>query len=180
MKEKKYFNYNERWKLKFDSEHHYREKRSKTIAFFVTACIAITFLFTLPWIWQYKLSIDLGKTEERIIAYNEVEKVIQEQDRLQADIAKMESFLRTIEDRSKDPRATLEQLEKLLPVGTHVRAFSLLADHSIQIGLVLSGPPEVAKLWVNLRNSGLYEDFDFPSVSLADQSQSIDLTLKLK
>ena len=180
MKEKNVFNYAERWKLRFDSDYYHRRKRSKKTAIYITAGIALVILFALPWIWQYKLNSDLTKIQERIIAYNEVQIVLQELDELRTDIGKMEEFLRITEESSKNPRDTLEQLKGLLPEGTEIGAFSLQADYSIQVGMVLLGPPEVAELWVNLVNSGLYEEFDMQTVSLVDQPQSINLTLKLK
>ena len=180
MKEKRYFNYTQRWKLRFDDGYYHGKKRRKTMAIMIAASAAVIIIFALPWLWQFKLNYDLKKTEQNIIAYREVATVREELDRLKADISQMENFLHTTEERSKDPKATLEQLVKLLPEGTQVGAFSLQADHSIQVGLVLRGPQEVARLWINIRNSGLYEGFDMQSVSLVDQSQSINLTLKLK
>ncbi len=180
MKERVYFNYAERWKLRFDIEHYHRRKRRKSFAVVVTACLAVTLIFALPWVWQFKLDYDLRKTEESIVSYSEVATVLQELDMLKTEIAIMENFLQTAEDQSKNPRVVLEQVEKLLPEGTTIGSFSLQADNSLQLGMTLLGPPEVASLWINLRNSGLFEDFDIKTVSLVDQTQSINLTLKFK
>lgn len=180
MKDRRYFNYAERWKLRFDTEHYYRKKRRKSLAMVVTACLAIVFVFALPWLWQIKLDNDLRITEEKIVSYSEVANVLQELDRLNKDIAVMEKFLQTTQENSKNPRIVLEQVSKLLPEGTTIGSFSLQADNSLQLGMTLLGPPEVASLWINLRNSGMFEDFDIKSVSLVDESQSINLTLKIK
>jgi len=144
------------------------------------ASISIALIFSLPWLWQLKLEHDLRSIEDSIQPYSEVSNILQEFDRLNTDIAIMENFLRDIEDKSKNPRLVMEQVEKLLPEGTTLTLFSLQTDKSLQLELVLPGPPEVARLWVNLRDSGMFEDFYMETVSLVDQPQSINLTLKLK
>lgn len=180
MKERVYFNYAERWRLRFDIEHYHRRKRRKSLAVVVTACITVALLFALPWLWQFKLDYDLLKTEESILSYSEVATVLQELDMLKTEIAIMEDFLQTTEEQSKNPRIVLEQVRELLPEGTTISSFSLQTDNSLQLGMTLLGPPEVASLWINLRNSGLFEDFDIKTVSLVDQTQSINLSLKFK
>ncbi len=179
MKEKIYFNYAERWNLRFDIDHYHSRKRRKSVATVVIVGMAVSLLFVLPWFWQFKLDNDLIKTEESIVSYSEVAAVLQEFDKLKIDITIMESFLQTIDEQSKNPQIILEQFEKLLPEGTAIGSLSLQPDNSLQIGMTLLGPREVASLWINLRNSGMFEDFYIDYVSFEDQSQSINLTFKL-
>lgn len=180
MKERIYLNYAERWKLRFDKEHYERRRHRKSMALIALASLFVIIIFALPWIWQVKLDYDLKITEEKIESYNEVSLVLQDIDRLQASIASMEQFLQITEDNSKNPRAVLEMITELLPEGTEVNSFALQADNSVQLSMVLTGPPAVAQLWINLRDSGKFEHFDIKTVSLVDQAQNINLTLKIK
>jgi type IV pilus assembly protein PilN len=81
---------------------------------------------------------------------------------------------------SRDPGTTLNKMKDFLPVGSLVNNFTLSADNSMVISVTLSGPLDVAKLWTSLRDSNLFETFDIQTVSLQDQKQTLNLSLKLK
>ncbi|HHV63656.1 MAG TPA: hypothetical protein GXX46_01045 [Peptococcaceae bacterium] len=179
MKERTQLNYAQRWRIEQSGKRQASQKRRLGNIFFAMLLILVILVGVFPWLWQYKLQHDLVKVEGRIKDYHEVEAVLLELERLQAEIAGMESFLRSAEARAKDPQIVLEQITALLPAGTVITSYNLNADYSVQIGLVLPGPVDVAKLWASFRDSGLFVDFDLNSVSLTDEVKTLNLTLKM-
>jgi len=81
---------------------------------------------------------------------------------------------------SRDPGAILDKLKNFLPAGTLVNSIALSSDNSMVISVTVSGPMDVARLWTNLRDSNLFETFDIQTVSLQDQKQTLNLSLKIK
>ena len=180
MKERTQFNYAQRWKIEQNLTKQATRKRKKGILTLVLAGLFALAILISPWLWQFKLRFDLSKTEEKISDYQEIAAAIQELESIQAEVAGMEDFLTTVSNSSKDPRSVNTQIRSLLPTGVTMTSFSLQADHSIQVGLVLPGAVDVARVWMNFRDSGLFEDFDLDDVSLADGTQNLSLTLKMK
>lgn len=180
MKERTQFNYAQRWRIEHSKEKRTSKKRKRGILSFVLLSLFGAALLALPWIWQFKLHYQLGKVEERIISYREVADTLGEIEMHKAEIARMDNFIKTAEGRSKNPRAIRTQIDNLLPAGTTVTSFTLQADNSVQLGLVLAGPADVAQLWTKFRDSGLFTDFDLPTVSLTDEVKNLNLTLKIK
>jgi hypothetical protein len=180
MKERTQFNYAQRWRIEHSSRRQAQKKRKLGILASAFLLFLLAVLLALPWIWQYKLKYDLSKVEKRIEYYHEVEITLQELESLQAEIARMESFLNTAKAKAKNPEAILGQITDLLPAGTEVTSYALGADYFVQINLVLAGPLDVAELWKKFRDSGLFLDFDLNSVSLTDEVKTLSLNLKMK
>ena len=180
MKERTQFNYAQRWKIEHSREKRTLNKRKRGILSFVLLSLFGAALLALPWVWQLKLHYQLGKVEEKIVSYREVDATLQEIEMYKAEINKMDNFIRTAEGRTKNPKAIRTQIDSLLPAGTTVTFFTLQADNSVQLGLVLAGPGDVAQLWTKFRDSGLFVDFDLTTVSLTDEVKNLDLTLKMK
>jgi hypothetical protein len=180
MKERIQFNYAQRWKAEQSGRKRMNTKKQKDFLLGGLCGLLAAALLASPWIWQEILHYRLAKIEQSIAVYHEVAATLNEVDGLQAQISGMNSFRQTAGTQSKKPRDVLTKIEKLLPAGATVNTFSLQADNSVQIGLEVKGPTDLAKLWMNFRDSGLFTDFDMKSVSLTDEVQHLSLTLKLK
>lgn len=180
MKERTQFNYAQRWRLEQNLTKQATRKRKIGILTVVLAGLFVLAILASPWLWQYKLRFDLSTTEKEIGNYQEVAAALQQLDVMQAEVAAMEGFLHTVENSSKDPRDVNAQIRSLLPAGATITSFSLQADYSVQVGLLLPGALDVAQLWMNFRDSGLFEDFDIDDVSLDDGTKNLTLTIKMK
>jgi Tfp pilus assembly protein PilN len=180
MKERKQFNYAHRWKIELGNDKQTLEKKKRRIIIPTVVSLLLVALLILPWTLQLKYKYELEKVEESIEYYAETAVTLGKVEELEAEVARMGTFIKITEEKSKKPRQVLVQINKLLPAGTTVSSFSLQADNSVQLGLVLSSPVDVARLWTNFRDSGLFIDFDIKAVSLTDDVQKLNLNLKLK
>jgi Tfp pilus assembly protein PilN len=180
MKEKKHLNYAHRWKMKLGNDRRTLggKKRGRIIATVLSLLLLV--LLTLPWTLQLKYKYELKKVEKSIEYYADTAVILQEVEELESKVARMSAFRKIAEEKSKNPQQVLRQINNLLPAQTTVSSFSLQADNSVSLGLALAGPVDVAKLWMNFRDSGLFVDFDLTAVSLTDDVQRLNLTLKLK
>jgi hypothetical protein len=180
MKERTQFNYAQRWRIEHSGPKRSTQKRARSAIVLTLLSFILFSVLALPWIWQFVLDHNLTKIEERIVYYQEVAVTLENIDRLEKEIEGKNNFLEVVKGRAKDPREVLTQISTLLPTGTTVTSFALQADNSVQIGLVIPGPVDLAKLWINFSNSGMFTGFDLQSVSLVDQAQTHTLTLKMK
>lgn len=180
MKERTQFNYAQRWRIEQDSNQRTLKDHKSGIAAFMIVGLLLVALLAFPWIWQIVLQNKLNTIEESIGNYQEAEVALQEIERLEAEVAKLDILLKTAEESPKNLRTILPQVRKLLPDGATITSFSLQAENSIQLGLELPGSVDVARLWVSFRDSGLFADFDLKTVSLTEESQNLNLTLKMK
>ncbi len=180
MTERTQFNYAERWNLRFYLNKRLRKQRIRFTLSAVAISLFVLLALALPWIWQYKVEYELAKVESAISPHSSVAAALTETERLQAEINKMEAFLKTIEQRAKNPQEIMGQLHKLLPAGAKVTSFALQADYALQISVIVPGPVDTAKLWISFRDSGWFTEFDLNSVPLTDQEHNLNLNLKLK
>lgn len=180
MKERVQLNFAERWRITFEQDKIRRRQHRVRIAAAVFVALGLLVLGGIPWLWQLKLGLDLTALERSISEYSEVSATLQEIEQLKAEIDRKEAFFNMLEKNSKKPQLVLKKIESLLPPGATIGSFSLQADNSVQISVTLPGPVDTARLWINLCDSGLFEEFDFKTVSLTDRVQSLDLSLKLK
>lgn len=179
MQEKLQFNFALRWEQIQAKEKAPKRKLIKTAAIGIVGFIVIGLAGSTPWVWEYKLRQDLLRVNTEIQKLNALDTQVNQMNSLKGQIEKKKRVEQLILS-SRDPAAILNKLKSFLPVGTLVNSINLSADHSMVIGVTLSGPVDVAKLWTNLRDSNLFETFDIQTVSLQDQKQTLNLSLKLK
>jgi len=179
MKERSQFNYAQRWRISNSGNERATQKRIRGFVMFSLIGFLVVGLFAVPWIWQFALRHELEQVEAKIAYYHDVEITLAEIGQLEAQLAQMNNFLGLTAEKSKNPREVITQMRTLLPAGTTITSFSLQADYSVQLGVFLPGPIDLAKLWINLRDSGLFTDFDMNTVSLTDEEKRLNLTLKL-
>jgi len=146
---------------------------------FLGGLLLVAFVLS-PWLWQIKLQYSLNQIESNIKDYQDVAGICAEISQLQTQASNMNNFRQMLETKKKDPRVIMNNIRKLLPAGATIMSFSLQADNSVQINITVAGPVDLAKLWVSFRDSGMFEGFDMCAVSLADQVQTLNLSLKLK
>lgn len=180
MKARMQFNYAERWRIAHSVKERAAQKRLRSILLNSLIAVLALGLLTLPWAWQYVLEHKLEKVENQIVYYHEVEVALNDIDRLEGKLSRMSNFLKMTEGNSKNPREVISKIRNLLPEGANITTFALQADNSLQLGVILTGPTDLAKLWINFRDSGLFDDFNLDTVSLRDEVNRLDLTLKLK
>jgi len=137
-------------------------------------------LLASPWAWDYKLSYDAAKLEEQIDALGDINQEVQKRDALLAQVQGQEQIRDLAANTTQDPGKILADLGQYLPPGTTVTNFSLRADNTFTVGLSVPTPVDVARLWVSLEESGLYEGVNIQTVSLEDKSQTLNLYLQLK
>lgn len=179
MQEKLQFNFALRWEQDQVKEKAPKRKLMKTVILGIAGFIVIGLAGSTPWVWEYKLRQDLMRFNSEIQALGSIDTQVRQMNSLKGQIAKKKKIEQTILS-SRDPGLILDKVKNFLPVGTLVNSISLNADNLMVINVTLLGPVDVAKLWTNLRDSNLFETFDIQTVSLQDQKQTINLSLKLK
>jgi type IV pilus assembly protein PilN len=136
-------------------------------------------LGSTPWAWEYKLRQDIQRINADIQELNEVDTKVNQLNVLKEQIDKQKQIQQLISS-TRDPGTVLDKLKTLLPVGTLVNSLALSGDNSMIISVTVPGPIDVATLWINLRDSKMFETVDIQTVSLQDQNQTLNLSLKLK
>ncbi len=179
MQEKLQFNFALRWEQIQAKDKAPKRKFRKTVALGIAGFILIGLAGSTPWVWEYKLRQDLLKVNTNIQALNSIDTEVSQMNLLKGQIEKKKKIEQMILS-SRDPGTNLNKLKNFLPAGSLVNSITLSTDNSMVISITLSGPLDVAKLWTNLRDSNLFETFDIQTVSLQDQKQTLNLSLKLK
>lgn len=178
MKHKKEFNFARRWEL---------EQAKLTaptsalplaiIAWGIGGTVVVLAIAGSPWLWEYKLAYDLQSVNQKIVALRPVEIQVQTMNEFKSKIQSSKQFLDLVRKENRDPIEVLDKLKQLLPVGTMVNSFSYTGD-SINIAVSIPLPVDVARLWVSLRDSGIFQNVDIQSVSLVDKVQKLNFTLQ--
>jgi len=178
MKQKREFNFAQRWELEQAKQAApFSAIPLGMIARGIGGTVVVLAIFGSPWIWDYKLGYDLQKTNQKIAELRPVELQVQKLTDLSSKIQKSKQFLELVKKENRDPIEVLSKLKELLPVGAVVNSFSYAGD-SINIVVSIPIPVDVARLWVSLRDSGIFQNVDIQSVSLVDQVQKLTLAFK--
>ena len=182
MRRKNNFNFTLVWenKLKKEASGGNFQLKAKNIVTLVSVAIVIILIGSLPWIWNYKLGYDLAKIHQRIIGLNDIDKQVQSLNSLKKQVQNLKNVIDLTGKSTRDPGPILEKLRLLLPMGTTIKSFSLQADNSLSLSVSIPTPVDVARLWTSLLNSNLFQNVDIQTVSLIDQSQDFNLSLKFK
>ncbi|NLL53480.1 MAG: hypothetical protein GX248_12360 [Peptococcaceae bacterium] len=179
MKERKQFNFAQRWKIA--QQNLSPLAGSKRLGGPLLVCLGLVVVLALtPWLWQYKLDYQLKQLERYIADYQDVAALDLQVTELQAQRAKMNTFRQIMIEKKKDPQAIIAAITKHLPSASRMLSFALEDDNSIQITVILNEPSDITQLWGGLSNSDLFMELDISSVSMLEEQQILDLTLKLK
>lgn len=182
MRSKKEFNFALRWEqmLWVKTGGHLQRKRRQRI---ITLFLGLVILFAgtaWPWMWAYKLQNDLANVNQRIVSLNSIESQVKKLDALKINNSRQIDIIDQMTKSNIDPQPVLSQMAKLFPPGTTINSFSLAADKTLTMSVSVPTPIDLARLWTNLRDSGLFQNVDFKTFSLLDKTQTLNLSLKLK
>lgn len=177
MKQKKEFNFARRWELEQAKQASPSALPLDLIGWGIGGTVIVLAIFGSPWIWAYKLDYDLQNNNRKFVELRPVEQQLQKIASLNSQIQKSKQFFEFIKKENRDPIEVLYKLKELLPLGTVVTSFSYSGD-SISIAVNIPVPVDVARLWVSLRDSGIFQNVDIQSVSLLDQVQKLTFVFK--
>ncbi|AET66672.1 hypothetical protein Desor_0997 [Desulfosporosinus orientis DSM 765] len=182
MRRKHNFNFALAWKaqLRKESSNGRFYFRTEEIIIFISVLLGLIVIASSPWIWNYKLNLDLTKTNNLILSFKNIDEKVQKLNTLTKQVQNLKSVSELSERSTHDPGPVLEKIRLLLPIGTKIKSFSLQADNSLLLVVSIPTPVDVARLWTSLQNSNLFQNVDIQTISLLDQSQDFNLSLKIK
>jgi type IV pilus assembly protein PilN len=182
MRQKNDFNFAITWEtlLKKEATGGKKNYNSKDVIIIVLVVFLIGAVACLPWVWDYKLGLDLIKTNQAIAKLNDIDQKVQKLNTLKIQIQNLKTVIGLTDKNTHDPAPLLEKLRLLLPVGTTVKSFALQADNSLTIAVSIPTPVDVARLWTSLRDSGHFQNVDIQTISLIEKAQDFNLSLKVK
>lgn len=179
MQEKHDFNFALRWEQQRLKDLRQKREFTKIIRWGILGLAIVGFLGSIPWLWEYKLMQDLQSIDLKIQTLNTLDAEVKQRDDLKDQIEEKKQLQELISS-TQDPAPVLNRLQSLLPAGSFVDSLTLSEENRMVIRVTVSGPVDVATLWINLRDSQLFEAVDIQTVSLQDQNQTLNLALKLK
>ena len=180
MREKKEFNFAQRWVDGLVRENASPTKWKKRAMLWGTgSLIILAVVGSVPWLWEYKVKRDITLVEQQIYALGEISNQVNQFKVLKVQAEGQQQLSDLMKKSTRDPGPVLEKLKKTLPIGTVVTTFSL-QENALTMGASVPTPVDVARLWVSLRDSGMFQDVDIQTVSLQDKAQILNFNLKLK
>lgn len=180
MREKKEFNFAQQW-IEGLARETGRPKKWKTTSLLwgLVSLLLIGVVGSAPWVWEYKLKQDITLVEQQISVLGEITNQVKQLNDLKAQAEAQQKLLDLMKKSTREPGPILENLKKTLPIGTVVNTFSL-QENTLNISVSVPSPVDVARLWVSLRESGMFQEVDIQPVSLQDKVQTLNFNLKLK
>ena len=180
MREKREFNFAQQW-----IDGLAREKESPTklkkraLIWGIGSLLLLGVVGSTPWLWEYRLKRDIALVEQQTSALGEISKQVNQLKALKVQAEGQQQLLDLMQKSTRDPGPILEKLKKTLPLGTVVNTFSL-EENALIMGVSVPSPVDVARLWVGLGDSGMFQEVDIKTVSLIDKVQTLTFNLKLK
>lgn len=180
MREKKEFNFAQRWVDGLARENERPQKWNNNVLIWgIGSLLLIGILGSAPWLWDYKLARDITLVDQQISALGEITHKVERFKMLNTQVLEQQELLDLLKKSTRDPGPILEKMKKALPVGTVVNTFTL-QENSLTLGVNVPTPVDVARLWVSLRDAGMFQDVDIQDVSLVDKTQTLSFNLILK
>lgn len=178
MKDKREFNFSRRWEQELAKQSTTTSALPvRLLAWGIGGTFAVAAIAYSPWLWTYKLNSDLQSINEKIVSMRSLEVQVQKLNDLKAKIQNSKQFLEQVKKENHDPIEVLNKLKQLLPAGTVINSFSYTGD-TVNVAFSVPVPVDAARLWVSLRDSGVFQNVDLQSVSLVDKVQNLNLSLK--
>jgi Tfp pilus assembly protein PilN len=180
MKGKIEFNFSERWVENLTRETVGTSKlKAQFVAGGIFSLIILGIIGITPWVWNYKVSRDISQVEEKISSLSEITNQVSQLKTLKAEAEREQQTIKLIQQTTHDPDRILEKLKSTLPPGTVVNSFSI-QDNNVTLSVSVPTPVDVARLWISLRDSGMFQEVDLQTISLQDKQQSLNFNLQLK
>ncbi|MCO1600088.1 PilN domain-containing protein [Desulfosporosinus nitroreducens] len=180
MREKREFNFAKRWLEGLARENGSPSKWKERALLWGTGSILILIVAgSIPWLWEYKVKRDIALVEKQIIAIEKINNQVNQLKGLKVQAQEQQQLLDLMQKSSQDPGPILEKLMENFPIGTVINSFSL-QENTLTMGVSVPIPVDVARLWVSLRDSGMFQEVDIQTVSLEDKAQTLNFNLKLR
>ncbi len=180
MKEKKEFNFAQRWVDGLIRESKSPAKwKTQAVLWGTGSLLVLGVVGSAPWLWEYKVQRDIALVEQKTVPLGEIANQVKRFKALKTQADGQQQLLDLLQKNTRDPGPILDKLKKYLPVGTVVNTFTL-QEKSLTLGVSVPTPVDVAVLWVGLRDSGMFQEVDIQSVSLQDKAQTLNFNLQLK
>jgi len=180
MKEKKEFNFARRWVEGLAKEN---EKpsilKTRVVVLGIGSLVFLGVIGSVPWLWEYKLSRDIILAKEKIDDVLDIATQVNQLKSLNAKAEGQRQLQNLIKSGTRDPGPILEKLRSILPAGSVVDSFGL-QENAVTLSISVPTPVDVARLWVSLRDSGMFNGVDIQTVSLEDKAQTLKFNLTLK
>lgn len=180
MQERIQLNFAQRWKEKLSEPQQAAAQKTRLVMAGVSGVLVIGLIGSLPWAYEYKLASELSLANQKIATLKDIDKQVSERDNLRNQLANQQQVVDLTKKQTRDPNEILDQLRKYLPLGTVVNSFALNADNTVNVSLTLLGPIDVARLWVSINESSMFQPIDIKTIPLQDKTQPLNLALKLK
>ncbi|ADY56234.1 Fimbrial assembly family protein [Syntrophobotulus glycolicus DSM 8271] len=161
-------------------KHLYSEVRYKKLFAVYTFWTAVLLALSLPWLWDLKTVYGQKVADNNIKSYQEIYAVLQKRENLNDRIDQSQQFLNFIEEKSKQPRGTLNTLQKSLPSDVVLKSLSQMEDGSVQLTVGVSGPENMAKVWTAVAKTGVFQEIDLNTVAVTGTTEKKDLIFSLK
>lgn len=180
MREKKEFNFAKRWVegLARENENPSRLK-TRVLTWGIGSLLLLGVVGSTPWLWEYKVSRDIILVEDQISLLRETANQVNQLKALKAKVEGQEQLQALMQKSTRDPAPVLEKLKDVLPVGSVVNSFSL-QEKAVILSVSVPTPVDVARLWISMRDSGMFQGVDIQTVSLQDKAQTLNFNLTLK
>jgi len=179
MREKKEFNFAQEWIDGLARESEGPTKRKTKALLWGIGSLIILVVGSTPWLWEYKVKRDITLVSQQISALGEIPNQVKHLKTLKVQAEGQQQLLDLLKKSSRDPGPILDKLKKTLPIGTVVNTFSM-QEKALTLGVSVPTPVDVARLWVGLRDTGMFQEVDIQTVSLQDKVQTLNFNLKLK
>ncbi|AHF08631.1 hypothetical protein [Desulfitobacterium metallireducens] len=151
---------------------------SKLFILYVGGVLLIAFLASSPWLYAYKLDRDILQLDTRISGFSVEKQNVNQLNQLKKQVDEGNQVLLIYNQSKLNPDDVFLKLMPLLPSDTTISSLNIQEDKSFQVSINIVTPIDVLRLWVSLRDSGLFQSIDINTVSLQDKPQTLSLTLK--
>lgn len=176
MRDKKYFNFAQRWQ---DIEGRWLGQKKRILTMAVAAGLIVLGLAVSPELGDYYIKKQLLQINQKVSALGQVNKLLNELDAWNKVLANQNALLNQARKANQDPLKMLEKIKPLFPAEAKIEMFTYQGN-ALTLKVSFPGVIDVARLWVSLRDSGLFTNVDIQAVSLMDKVQSITFNLTLK
>ena len=180
MKEKREFNFAQRWVEGQARESESPSKlKTQALTWGIGSLVFLGVMGSTPWLWEYKLSRDIIVVEDKISLLREISNQVSQLKTLKSKVEGQEKLQNLMKTSTRDPGPILEKLKDILPIGAVVNSFSL-QEKALILSVSVPTPVDVARLWISLRDSGMFQEVDIQTISLQDKAQTLNFNLSLK
>lgn len=180
MREKTQLNFAYRWRVKLDAPQKAKAKKRRRILARVFLGVLIILLGSSPWLYKYKLAMDIALVNQEIELLQEFDLKVYQRDELQGHVNTLEKTLDMIDQKRMDPSEVLNRLQEYLPAGAVVNSFDMQKDKTLNVTITFLFPLDVTYFWSIMNESDYFITEDLQNVSLEDKAQTVNMVFRIK